>query len=125
AYSKRHINQIQNLPVVGSSGFSSVLTNMGSVKSTGIEAALTVTPIRSKDWEVNVTGNITTFKSVIEELDARFEEKFYEYQGSALLPLFAGSNVGDLYAAEPISYIQTGKYKGMMLMGVDGIIEEA
>src|SRR5699024_9977318 len=33
AYNKNHINQIQNLPVVTSSGFSSVLTNMGSVES--------------------------------------------------------------------------------------------
>ncbi len=74
AYSKNHINQIQNLPVVGSSGFSSVLTNMGSVKSTGIEASLTVTPIRTKDWEVNLTGNVTTFKSVIDDLDPRFAE---------------------------------------------------
>ncbi len=125
AYSKRHINQIQNLPVVGSSGFGSVLTNMGSVKSTGIEASLTVTPVRSKDWEVNVTGNVSTFKSVIEELDSRFDEKFYSYQGSALLPLFQGSQVGDLYASDPISYIKTGKYKGMMLMGIEGIVEEA
>lgn len=125
AYSKNHINQIQNLPVVGSSGFSSVLTNMGSVKSNGIEASLTVTPVRTKDWEVNVTGNVTTFKSVIDDLDPRFAEKFYSYRGSAMLSLFKGSRVGDLYAESPIGYIQTGKYKGMMLTGVDGIIEES
>src|SRR5690606_26522033 len=65
AYTKNHINQIQELPVVASSGFSSVLTNMGSVKSNGIEAALTIVPIRSNDWELSLTGNISTFKSVI------------------------------------------------------------
>jgi hypothetical protein len=58
-------------------------------------------------------------------LDSRFAEKFYNYEGSAMLSLFKGSKVGDLYAQYPISYIQTGKYKGMMLTGVDGIIEEA
>lgn len=124
-YSKNHINQIQNLPVVNSSGFSSVLTNMGSVKSTGIEAALTVTAVRTKNWDVKLTGNVTTFKSVIKDLDARFSEKFYSYDGSAMLSLFKGSKVGDLYAESPIGYIQTGKYKGMMLTGLDGIIEEA
>jgi len=124
-FSKDHINQIQNLPVVGSSGFSSVLTNMGSVKSTGIEASLTVVPVKTKDWNWSVTANITTFNSVIEDLDSRFAEKFYGYEGSAMLSLFKGSKVGDLYAQYPISYIQTGKYKGMMLTGVDGIIEEA
>ncbi|MBN8857642.1 MAG: SusC/RagA family TonB-linked outer membrane protein [Sphingobacteriales bacterium] len=124
-YSKDHINQIQSLPMVTSSGYSSILTNMGAVKSTGIEASLTVTPIRTKDWQVNLTGNISTFKSVIDELDPRFAERFYSYKGSAMLPLFKGSRVGDLYAAEPIGYIQTGKYKGMMLTGPEGIIDQA
>lgn len=124
-YNKDHINQIQSLPVVNSSGFSSVVTNMGSVESKGIEASLTVVPIQNKDWKWSLTGNVTTFESTIKELDSRFSEKFYPYEGSALLSLFKGSQVGDLYAAEPISRIKTGKYKGMMLAGIDGIIEEA
>ncbi|MCO5237334.1 MAG: TonB-dependent receptor [Chitinophagaceae bacterium] len=49
-YSKNHINQIQPLPVLRSTGNPYMLTNMGSVKSNGIEAALTVTPVRTKDW---------------------------------------------------------------------------
>lgn len=125
AYSKDHINQIQYLPMVGSSGYSSILTNMGAVKSTGIEAALTVTPIRNKNWEVNLTGNISTFKSVIDDLDPRFSERFYSYEGRSYVSLFKGSRVGDLYAREPIGYIQSGKYQGMMLTGPEGIIEEA
>lgn len=125
AYTKNHINQIQSLPVVASSGFASVLTNMGSVKSNGIEASLTVVPVRTKDWEVSLTGNISTFKSVIHDLDARFAEKFYSYQANTQLSLFKGSRVGDMYASAPIGYIQSGKYKGMMLTGIDGIIEES
>ncbi len=125
AYSKNHINQIQSLPVVGSSGFSSVLTNMGSVLSEGIEASLTVTPVRTKDWTWNLTGNITSFKSTIAELDDRFTEKFYDYEAKSLLSLYKGSRVGDLYAERPIPYIQSGKYKGMMLIGYDGIIGES
>ncbi|MCO5239035.1 MAG: SusC/RagA family TonB-linked outer membrane protein [Chitinophagaceae bacterium] len=124
-YSKDHINQIQFLPMVTSTGYNSIQTNMGAVKSTGIEASLTVTPVRTKNWLVNLTGNISTFKSVIDELDPRFAERFYGYRGSAQLPLFKGSQVGDMYAADPIGYIQTGKYKGMMLTGPEGIIEEA
>ena len=124
-YSKNHINQIQTLPVVTSSGFGSILTNMGAVKSTGLEAALTVTPVRTKNWVVNLTGNISTFKSVIDDLDPRFSERFYNYDGASYLALFKGSRVGDMYARQPIGYIQSGKYQGMMLTGIDGIIEEA
>lgn len=122
AYVKEHINQIQQLPVVGSSGFGSVLTNMGSVKSKGIEAMIRVVPIRTKDWEVGVGATITTFDSRIEKLDERFAEKFYAYAGTAHLSLFKGSRVGDMYAQNPIPYIQSGKYKGMMLTGPEGII---
>ncbi|MFV0593256.1 MAG: SusC/RagA family TonB-linked outer membrane protein [Draconibacterium sp.] len=125
AYSKDHINQIQNLPVVTSSGFSSVLTNMGAVESKGIEASITVVPVHTKDWTWSLTGNFTTFKSVIKELDDRFSEKFYGYEASTMMSLFKGSKVGDLYAENPIPRIQSGKYKGMMLFGQDGIIEEA
>jgi TonB-linked SusC/RagA family outer membrane protein len=125
AYSKNHINQIQNLPVVGSSGFSSVLTNMGSVVSKGIELSLRFVPIRTKDWEVGVGGNLSTFNAKIKELDSRFAEKFYSYSGTAYLSLFKGSKVGDLYAQAPIPHIQSGKYKGMMLTGIDGIIGNA
>ncbi len=120
AYSKDHINQIQNLPVVGSSGFGSMLTNMGSVESTGIEASLTVVPVRNKDWNWSITVNATTFKSVIKDLDSRFAEKFYGYEGSAYLSLFKGTKVGDLYAQKPIPRIETGKYKGMMITGFEG-----
>ena len=125
AYSKDHINQIQELPVVASSGFSSMLTNMGAVESTGIEASITVVPVRNKDWEWRVTANASTNKSIIKDLDSRFAEKFYSYEGSAFLSLFKGSKVGDLYAQRPISYIQTGKYKGMMLSGMEGVLDES
>ncbi|MFA5327889.1 MAG: SusC/RagA family TonB-linked outer membrane protein [Prolixibacteraceae bacterium] len=124
-YSKDHINQIQQLPVVASSGFSSMLTNMGSVKSTGIEASITLVPVRNKNWEWSVTANASTNKSVIEDLDSRFAEKFYDYEGSAKLSLFKGSKVGDLYAQNPIPYVESGKYKGMMITGFDGIIEQS
>ncbi len=124
-YSKDHINQIQSLPVVGSSGFSSVLTNMGSVISKGIEASLTVVPVRNRDWRWSVTGNVSTFSSKISDLDDRFSERFYNYEAKTLLSLFEGSKVGDLYAERPIAYIQSGKYKGMMLNGIDGIIGES
>ncbi len=125
AYSKDHINQIQNLPVVTSSGFSSVLTNMGAVESTGIEASITIVPVSTKDWTWSLTGNFTTFKSVIKDLDDRFSEKFYGYEASTQMSLFKGSKVGDIYAENPIPRIQSGKYKGMMLFGQEGIIEEA
>ncbi|MDP3002946.1 MAG: SusC/RagA family TonB-linked outer membrane protein [Bacteroidales bacterium] len=124
-YQKAHINQIQNLPVVASSGFASMLANMGNVTSDGIEASLTVVPVRNRDWTWSVTGNAFFNKSVITKLDDRFSSKFYGYEAQSMIGLFEGIKVGDLYAQYPIAYIQSGKYKGMALTGPGGIIEES
>ncbi|ANE52631.1 SusC/RagA family TonB-linked outer membrane protein [Flavisolibacter tropicus] len=45
--------------ISGTTGFSSYLVNTGLTSSKGIEAALHVTPLRSKNWEVTVGGNYT------------------------------------------------------------------
>lgn len=120
AYQKRHVNQIQNLPVVSSSGFSNVKTNMGSVKSTGIEASLTVVPIRTNDLEWNITANVSTFKSIIEKIDKRFTTSLVSYSGANYMALFEGARVGDLYAKQPLPVVQSGKYKGSLLIDSEG-----
>ncbi|MEI7523737.1 MAG: SusC/RagA family TonB-linked outer membrane protein [Mariniphaga sp.] len=119
-YEKHHINQIQNLPVVSSTGFNNVLANMGSVKSTGIEATLTVVPVRNHDWEWSVTANGTTFKSYIDNIDSRFTTSLVGYAGNTYLALFKGAKVGDLYAQNPLPVIQTGIYKGSLSMSGEG-----
>lgn len=119
-YQKRHINQIQDLPVTSSSGFTSVKTNMGSVKSTGIEASITVIPVKNKDWEWSVTANATTFNSVIESIDKRFTTSLVSYAGNTYIGLFEGARVGDLYAQRPLPIVQQGKYKGMLLIDGEG-----
>jgi hypothetical protein len=41
------------------SGFSSYLVNTGLTSSKGIESSLSVTPLKTKNWEVTVGGNYT------------------------------------------------------------------
>jgi hypothetical protein len=125
AYQKEHINQIQQLPVVSSSGFSSMTTNMGSVTSKGIEASLTVIPVRNNDWEWSLTGNLTTNVTEITELDDLFESQLVKYEASVKINLEEGARVGDIYAEKPLPRIQQGKYEGMLLNSYDGIVDMA
>jgi hypothetical protein len=70
-YSKRTSNQILNAGVSPSSGYSSALVNAGAISNKGIEALLSLTPIRANDargltWDVRL--NYGKNKSKVEEL---------------------------------------------------------
>ena len=52
----------------GSNFRNKVKSNIGSLKNTGVEASLTVRPVQTKDWQVEVTGNFTYNKNEITEL---------------------------------------------------------
>ena len=52
----------------GSNFRNQVKSNIGSLENKGIEASLTVRPVQTKDWQVEVTGNFTYNKNEITEL---------------------------------------------------------
>ena len=53
---------------VGSNFRNQVVSNIGSLKNSGFEAAVTVRPIVSGDWSWEITGNFTYNKNEITEL---------------------------------------------------------
>ena len=118
-YEKRHINQIQSIPVTSSSGFASLQTNIGAVKSNGLEASLTVVPVRNKTWEWSLNGSFSTFKSVVQDLDSRFTTTQISYVENTNFYLYKGATLGDMYAQQPLPIIQSGAYKGQVLIDPD------
>ena len=52
----------------GSNFRNKVKSNIGSLENKGLEASLTVRPIQTTDWQVEVTGNFTYNKNEITEL---------------------------------------------------------
>lgn len=55
-----------NIPIA--QGFSSIKTNNGSVRNQGVELSIGATPIRTKDWEWTINGNITWNKNQVIKL---------------------------------------------------------
>jgi TonB-linked SusC/RagA family outer membrane protein len=55
-YQQENIDQILNLTVPGSSGFTSAIINAGNITSKGIEVAFNASPFRSEDftWDINL-----------------------------------------------------------------------
>ena len=68
-YNGATTNQILNLPVSISSGYSSVVINAGKIKNSGIEATLGLTPIKTRGFRWDLNFNYAANKSEVVELD--------------------------------------------------------
>jgi TonB-linked SusC/RagA family outer membrane protein len=67
-YKKSTENQIINLAVSGASGFTSRAVNAGKIENRGVEALVTVVPIRTNGFEWNSTFNFSKNKGTVVEL---------------------------------------------------------
>jgi TonB-linked SusC/RagA family outer membrane protein len=67
-YRSNNRNQILEVPLAVSSGFTSIQINAGLLQSRGFELALGVTPIRTTDWTLDLSANFTKDDTRILEL---------------------------------------------------------
>lgn len=67
-YNKTSKNQILQRDLDPATGYTFTNINAGRIVNRGMEAALTVTPIRTNDWNLSVTANFTRNRPVVEEL---------------------------------------------------------
>lgn len=71
-YYRKTTDLINDASVSAGSNFrNQVKSNIGSLENKGIEASLTVRPVQTKDWQVEVTGNFTYNKNEITELTGK------------------------------------------------------
>lgn len=115
-FKSQHINQINTIPVVSSTGFSNLLTNVGTVEAKGIEASLTVVPIQNRDWTWSLTGNISTAASEITYMHPGFSSAWYGMDSHVTQLLAVGEKIGNFYADEGWWRVQDGQYKGMTML---------
>ena len=65
-YHRKTKDLLMSAPVAAMSNFGNTITkNVGSIENTGFEAALTVRPIQTKDWQWEVTANATYNKNKV------------------------------------------------------------
>lgn len=60
---------IEVLPKDPSSGYTTQISNLGDVRNKGIELTLNLTPVRIKDFEWNLSWNISVNKNKVEKLN--------------------------------------------------------
>ena len=91
-YNKKTSNMLMDVPVPYTSGFSSITQNMGSMTNSGVEIAVSLDLLKTKDWFVGFNMNYAYNKNKITEL-------FYGYDEWAMPNYLVSYNVG-----EPVQY---------------------
>jgi TonB-linked SusC/RagA family outer membrane protein len=112
-------DQLGSIPLVQGTGYSSMTTNVGDVSSKGYEWGLTVTPVRTQDWQWDLSASFTHYKAHITRLSPKFAPKGYifaDYDGKTRVKMAVGEEIGNIYEQNPILRVKTGKYKGMPLL---------
>lgn len=99
-YNAQVRDQILPLTIPASSGATSVLTNIGTLRNKGIEIGITGTPVQTKHFNWYAGVNIAHNKNVVEKLASGANELLHQdYDGNAAqLISRVGEPMGDFYA---------------------------
>ncbi len=91
-------DQILPLTIPSSSGATSVLTNIGTLRNKGLEIALTGTPVQTKNFKWEVMLNLSQNKNVVEKLANGANQLLHaDYDGNAAqLVSIVGQPMGDI-----------------------------
>lgn len=115
-------NQILSLPVPASSGFNQRITNGGRVRNEGLEAVLTLNPVRSRSFNWSSTFNFSTNRATVEELPdetERFTVGFARVYNSVNQTVFfiaeEGGEIGDIWGT---GYLRNDD--GELVLNADG-----
>ncbi|MCK9411154.1 MAG: SusC/RagA family TonB-linked outer membrane protein [Prolixibacteraceae bacterium] len=121
-------NQLGGIPLVQGTGFTNMTTNVGDVRNKGYEWGLTVSPVRTKDWNWDITGNFTHYKATIIRLSEKFAPAGYifgNYDGKAKVKIAEGEEIGNIYEENPSLKVKEGIYKGQYLLSNKGKIQRS
>jgi len=116
-------DQIDNIPTVQGTGYTGMLTNIGDVRSKGFEFGLTVNPVRTKNWNWDASFSFTHYKATITRLSDKFAPNGYvfaDYDGKTKVKIAVGEEIGNIYEANPILKVKSGKYQGQYLLNNEG-----
>ncbi|MFC0771602.1 SusC/RagA family TonB-linked outer membrane protein [Terrimonas alba] len=111
-------DQILPLTIPASSGATSVLTNIGTLRNKGIEIAITGTPVITNNFKWETGINFSQNKNVVEKLASGSNELLHaDYDGNAAqLKSIVGQPMGDFYA-HPVATDS----KGQMIVDPNGL----
>ncbi len=96
-----------NIPT--SSGFSTMALNYGTLQNKGMELSVSFTPVKTKDWNVNVVFNVAREQNSVKELSEYAElDNFKDWSRN-------GVYITNIVAGQPRGSFYGYKYDGVFL----------
>jgi len=98
-YQQKNKNQILNLDVSGTSGYSSSIINAGLIENDGFELSINATPIRSEDFSWDFTFNINKNNSEVVELAPGIDVYTYDSTTYSSVSSYLNSYEGEPFGS--------------------------
>jgi len=113
-YIKTTTDLLYNQPLPVETGFNTVRVNLGSFETKGFEFSINATPVRTKDFDWNIIGNISVERGTVKQLPGgSFIAGNSGSSGSAGWLVQEGGRLGDFYGWKAMgvyAYDQSNAY---------------
>jgi len=96
-YQSTNEDQIIPVPISYTGGYSTYITNAGSIRNRGVEVELNGTPVKGRDFSWNVVVNWFQNRSKVLSIKEGITEIAFYDEGRILNKLTVGGSAGDLY----------------------------
>lgn len=125
-YNKITKDQIISATLPSETGFTSETRNVGKLQNQGIEVAVNVTPIRTKDWEWSVGASFTKNNSKVKELWDDLEEYTYTSTRGCYYVLRVGQPIGEFRIPAANKVTDTSSpYYGYYIVNNNGFLTDS
>ncbi|HVG41696.1 MAG TPA: TonB-dependent receptor, partial [Chitinophagaceae bacterium] len=108
-YRKRTKGQIISVPIAPSTGYTSLITNFGLVQNKGVELSVDASPVKSKDFNWNITYTFTKNNNSILELPEGLNKVDFNTYFDVKMVGRVGRPIGVIEAPKPLM-TEDGKY---------------
>lgn len=115
-YQRKLTEGLFPVPYSAASGITSLFLNAGELETKGVEIALGVTPIRTKNFTWNVNANFTKFKVMVTKLAPGVPLIFLAGFTTPNIRLVAGEEYNSIYGN---TYRRDGQ--GRLVLGANGL----
>lgn len=123
-FNKTHKNQQDFIPTSPGTGYSGMLTNVGTVQSKGIEMGLTLVPVRTKNLNWDFSVFYTKSDAHITKLSKAYVPNgytFYSNGPNLNIRMAEGEKIGTLWEGNVFERMPEGsKYAGMIVLDNTG-----
>jgi TonB-linked SusC/RagA family outer membrane protein len=120
-YKQNNKNQVLNLNISGSTGYTGTIINAGNIENKGIELSINATPVKGKKFSWDMMFNASHNKSMVKELIPEYNITNYimtsnTYSG---VSMYVNARVGEAYGILVGRGYQRDVKTGKILLGTN------